>query len=122
MFLSSRGSVKVMSVISGQKSPLKAQLITDSCYLQRHIHAGAVFRTTRMRKECRHINKTRLQIIKEDTYFISRTSSKCFLLSARRLVKWVSFSAKDCCVEDNFAFIDSSSCLTFSIAIISSST
>lgn len=122
MFFSSRGSMQVMSVIPGHKSPLKARLITDSCYLQRHIHAGAVFRITRIRKKCRGINKTHLQIIKENTNFISRTSSKCFLLSARRLVKWVSFSAKDCCVEDNFAFIDSSSCLTFSIAIINSST
>lgn len=94
----------------------------DRCCLQRHIHAVAVFRTPAIRGESRAINKTCLQIIKRNTYFISRTSSKCFLLSARRLVKWVSFSAKDCCVEDNFAFIDSSSCFTFSMAIISSST
>lgn len=82
----------------------------------------AGFRTPGIRGEFRDISKTYLQTMKRNTYFISKTSSKCFLLSARRLVKWVSFSAKDCCVEDNFAFIDSSSCLTFSMAIINSST
>lgn len=59
---------------------------------------------------------------RSDTHFISRTSSKCFLRSARRLVRCVSFSARDCWVDDSFAFMDSSSCFTFSMAINSSST
>lgn len=55
------------------------------------------------------------------TYFISKTSSKCLLLSALRVVRWASFSARDCWVDDILAFMDSSSCFTFSIAPSSSS-
>ncbi len=69
------------------------------------------------------INKRRLmKCVFLCSYFISRTSSRCFLLSARRAVRWPSFSASESWVDDNFAFITSSSCFTFSMATSRSST
>lgn len=55
------------------------------------------------------------------SYFISSTSSRCFLRSARRVERCASFSHRDCWVEASLALIDSSSCFTFSMAPSSSS-
>lgn len=89
---------KYESNVDNPQSEVTSEDLTDyidSC-LQRHTRTMVVFRSLGIREEFKNINKTCLQKMVRNTYFISRTSSKCFLLSARRLVKWVSFSAKDC--------------------------
>lgn len=68
-----------------------------------------------------HVHRTRRKVFLKP-YFISRTSSRCFRLSARRAVRWPSFSASESWVDDSLAFITSSSCFTFSMATSRSST
>lgn len=53
--------------------------------------------------------------------FISRISSSCFLRSCLMLVRCVSRSCRDCCVDDSRCFVESSSCLVLSRVFISSS-
>lgn len=53
--------------------------------------------------------------------FISSISSSCFLRSCLMLVRWVSLSCRDCCVEERRCLVASSSCLVLSSVFISSS-
>lgn len=55
------------------------------------------------------------------TNFISRISSSCFLRSCLMLVRWVSLSCSDCCVEERRCLVESNSCLVLSSVFISSS-